>query len=260
LKVVTASSRAALEAEEAGASGLGGLGADDAPFGPPTSLDTARRRRRPRHLERTRRDILEATFDVVSSAGYHGSRIEEICRLAGVSRGAFYHHFASKEAAIVALIERNLDQLLEERARIERATVDDRVRMVALELATIMRWVGSGSKVARAYFVEMAGVTEVEALHERLARQFEVHLRETLEPLFRTGELVTSDLATTCRAFVGMTKEAAAAFVLGRVPELGLAIREVVRLALLGVGVRPERADALAEEAAAYHPQWSAAV
>jgi AcrR family transcriptional regulator len=255
LLVVTAASRAALDAEEAGASGFGGLGADVAAHRPPTSLDSARRRR-PRHLERTRQDILEATFAVVSTAGYNGSRIEEICRIAGVSRGAFYHHFASKEAAIVALIEHNLEPLFEEGARIERATVDDRVRMVALELATIMRWVGSGSLIARAYFVEMAGVPEVEALHERLAREFEDHLRESLAPLFRSGELVTSDLATTCRAFVGMTKEAAAAYVLGRVTDLGLAIREVVRLALLGLGVRPNRAVGLATEAAAYRPVW----
>jgi AcrR family transcriptional regulator len=255
---VTASSRAALDAEEAGAPAAGGLGSDAPSLTPPTSLQTARRRR-PRHLERTRRDILEATFEVVSSAGYSGSRIEEICRLAGVSRGAFYHHFASKEAAIVALIERNLEPLFEEGARIERATVDDRVRMVALELAAFMRWVGSGSMVARAYFVEMAGVPEVEALHERLARQFEDHLRDTLEPLFRSGELVTSDLPTTCRAFFGMTKEAAAAFVLGRVAELGLAIREVVRLAMLGLGVTQERADTLAEAAVAYRPRWSVA-
>jgi AcrR family transcriptional regulator len=256
LKGVTASTRAALDAEEAGAPAAGGLDTDASSFAPPTSLETVRRRRRPRHLERTRRDILEATFGVVSSMGYNGSRIEGICRLAGVSRGAFYHHFASKEAAIVALIEDNLEPLFEEGSRIEQATVDDRVRMVALELAIIMRWIGSGSMIARAYFVEMAGVAEVEALHDRLARQFEDHVRDTLEPLFRSGELVTSDLATTCRAFVGMTKEAAAAFVLGRVPELGLAIREVVRLALLGVGVRRERVDALAEEAAAYRPQW----
>jgi AcrR family transcriptional regulator len=257
LKGVTASTRAALDAEETDAPAAAGLlGSDATSLSPPMSLDTARRRRRPRHLERTRQAILEATLDVVSTAGYNGSRIDEICRLAGISRGAFYHHFVSKEAAIVALIEHNLEPLFQEGARIEQATVDDRVRMVALELATFMRWVGSGSMIARAYFVEMAGVAEVEALHDRLAREFEDHLRATLEPLFRSGELVTSDLATTCRAFVGMTKEAAAAFVLGRVPELGLAIREVVRLALLGVGVTPERADALAREAAAYHPQW----
>jgi AcrR family transcriptional regulator len=212
--------------------------------------------RRRRHLERTRQDILEATAQVVGDSGYPGSRIEEICSRAKVSRGAFYHHFPSKEAAIVALIERNLQPLVDEIDRIEADTADDRVRTIALEMAAGMRWVRSGGPVARAYLIEMAGLPEVEDVRDRVEIALQMRMLDHLQPLVACGELTSLDLTSTVRAFVGMLRETAIAWVLGRVADADLSLREVVRLALLGVGVPPERAAILAEEASAYRPSW----
>jgi AcrR family transcriptional regulator len=212
--------------------------------------------RRRRHLERTRQDILTATSEVVTEAGYQGSRIEEICTRAGISRGAFYHHFPSKEAAIVALIERDLSPLLEAHRRIEELTTDDRFRMIALQIAAVMRWVRSGGPVARAYLIDMTGVPEVEGLRERIEGALEAQMFENLEPLAAAGDLTSTDLMSTVRAFAGMTREMAIGWVLGRVADADLALREVVRLAMLGVGVSPARAETLAEEASSYQLSW----
>jgi TetR/AcrR family transcriptional regulator, cholesterol catabolism regulator len=213
-------------------------------------------RRRRRHLERTREDILEATADVVEKFGYQGSRVEEICTRARVSRGAFYHHFPSKEAAVVALIETNLDRLLRESRRIARRAGSDPVRMIALEFAAIMRWVASDTPISRAYFVEMLGVPEADELRERVERQFADQVWVHLEPLFASGELTSKDTGVAFRAFAGMMKETAVAWTLGRVEDLDRAIAEIVRLALLGLGVATERAEALASEASRFRPSW----
>jgi hypothetical protein len=53
-----------------------------------------------------------------------------------------------------------------------------------------------------------------------------------------------------------MTREMAIGWVLGRVADADLALREVVRLAMLGVGVSPARAETLAEEASSYQLSW----
>src|SRR5207237_4252624 len=185
-------------------------------------------------------DTLAATAEVIGEVGYQGSRIEEICSRARISRGAFYHHFPSKEAAIVALIERNVERLLVEADRIERMTGDDRIRMIALEFAAAMRWIGSAGPIARAYFVDMLGVPEVQALQDRIERRYETRVWGRLEPLFESGELRTVDRGTTFRAFAGMTKEVAEAWSVGRLPSLDRAVAEVVRLALLGIGVVAE--------------------
>ncbi|WP_018546903.1 ScbR family autoregulator-binding transcription factor [Streptomyces sp. LaPpAH-108] len=54
---------------------------------------------------RSRRSILEAAADVFGERGYEAASTNEILAKAGLTRGALYHHFPSKEAIAVALVE-----------------------------------------------------------------------------------------------------------------------------------------------------------
>jgi AcrR family transcriptional regulator len=55
--------------------------------------------------EETRTRILEAALRRFANYGYNAASVDEICADAGVSKGAFYHHFASKQAIFLALLE-----------------------------------------------------------------------------------------------------------------------------------------------------------
>ena len=46
--------------------------------------------------------LLTAGFAVIRSKGYAGTTVDELCAAAGVTKGAFFHHFKSKEALGVA--------------------------------------------------------------------------------------------------------------------------------------------------------------
>ncbi len=46
--------------------------------------------------------LLEAAIDVIRAKGYSAARVEDICAAAGLTKGAFFHHFASKEACALA--------------------------------------------------------------------------------------------------------------------------------------------------------------
>ena len=46
--------------------------------------------------------LLDAAVHVIRSKGYSAARVEEICAAAGLTKGAFFHHFASKEDLAVA--------------------------------------------------------------------------------------------------------------------------------------------------------------
>lgn len=46
--------------------------------------------------------LLEAARDLVRAQGFAATSIDQLCRAAGVTKGAFFHHFASKEALGVA--------------------------------------------------------------------------------------------------------------------------------------------------------------
>ncbi len=46
--------------------------------------------------------LLDAAVHVIRTKGYSAARVEDICAEAGLTKGAFFHHFASKEACAIA--------------------------------------------------------------------------------------------------------------------------------------------------------------
>ncbi|MBC8994507.1 helix-turn-helix transcriptional regulator, partial [Micromonospora chalcea] len=58
---------------------------------------TARRRSR-------RDEILEIAVGLFAARGYHGVSMDDIGAAAGVTGPALYHHFAGKEAMLVAAL------------------------------------------------------------------------------------------------------------------------------------------------------------
>ena len=60
----------------------------------------------PQHRsEETRARILDAAVRRFAIAGYDAASVDDICAEAGVSKGAFYHHYPSKQAIFLALMQ-----------------------------------------------------------------------------------------------------------------------------------------------------------
>jgi TetR/AcrR family transcriptional repressor of nem operon len=52
-----------------------------------------------------RSKLLEAALSVIRAKGYSATTVDELCAAAGVTKGAFFHHFKSKDALGVAAAE-----------------------------------------------------------------------------------------------------------------------------------------------------------
>jgi len=66
--------------------------------------------------EETRARILEAAIKQFSVNGYNKASVDNICAQAGVSKGAFYHHFKTKQDVFLALLDgwlQTFDQAIE---------------------------------------------------------------------------------------------------------------------------------------------------
>ena len=89
--------------------------------------------------EETRQRILESAVSCFSESGYDKTGVAKICRTAGISKGAFYHHFATKQALFLELLNHWLEGLDAEILRI-RAEASD-VPTALTRIAAMVRQV-----------------------------------------------------------------------------------------------------------------------
>lgn len=64
---------------------------------------------------RTRESLRQAAFEEMHKSGFRGSDVETILRKAGVTKGALYHHFDSKEALGYAVVDEVIAQIMREK-------------------------------------------------------------------------------------------------------------------------------------------------
>jgi TetR/AcrR family transcriptional repressor of nem operon len=50
----------------------------------------------------SRTRLLDAAMQVIRAQGYSGTTVDDVCSAAGLTKGAFFHHFESKEELAVA--------------------------------------------------------------------------------------------------------------------------------------------------------------
>ncbi|MCJ7513519.1 MAG: TetR/AcrR family transcriptional regulator [Anaerolineales bacterium] len=74
--------------------------------------------------QETHQHILIVAQKLFAAGGYDATGVAEICLQAGVSKGAFYHHFASKHALFLELLDGWLASLDAGFARAERQADD----------------------------------------------------------------------------------------------------------------------------------------
>ncbi|HEY5730917.1 MAG TPA: TetR/AcrR family transcriptional regulator [Anaerolineales bacterium] len=55
--------------------------------------------------EETQTKIMESAIKLFSNSGYNKASVDDICAEAGISKGAFYHHFKSKQKLFLALLD-----------------------------------------------------------------------------------------------------------------------------------------------------------
>jgi AcrR family transcriptional regulator len=105
---------------------------------------------RPARAAATRAALLRAASHAICERGMHGASIDLIAERAGYTKGAFYAHFASKEALFLAMLE---EKLAGDLARLEAAMAGsgdptDEVRQAASEF---LRYVDRDPEWPRLY-------------------------------------------------------------------------------------------------------------
>jgi AcrR family transcriptional regulator len=97
--------------------------------------------------EVTRRKIIDAAVELFNDVGYSNAGLGDIIERAGMTKGALYHHFNSKEALAVAIINDGSDILLRTFRGISRSSAPALESMIHGVLVTVN--LGNTDKLVR---------------------------------------------------------------------------------------------------------------
>lgn len=88
--------------------------------------------------ERNRGLLLDAAESVFAERGYRVATVDDVAKAAGLTKGAVYSHFGSKEALFRAAVRRRFEQRLDAFAKIvdEDTPLANRASLAALDFAS----------------------------------------------------------------------------------------------------------------------------
>ncbi|HEY1739575.1 MAG TPA: helix-turn-helix domain-containing protein [Acidimicrobiia bacterium] len=150
---------------------------------------------------------MDAARALLAERGYAGAGREEIVERAGVTRGAMYHHFASKEALFLAVYEVVERELLDAIA-VSAMQASDPVEMLRLGALAFLD-AAATPEVRRISLLDAPAVIPVEtrrALSERYGLGM---VRETLSAIEADGRLLVGPIDALAPVLLAALHEAA---------------------------------------------------
>ena len=187
----------------------------------------------------TRDRILDAALDVFARKGYHRAIVDDIVRASGTSKGAVYHHFTTKEAVFLALV----DDFAARLAAAVAASIADRSGALAKvegALTAALATFASNEQLARLILLEAVSLGPTyQAKRSEVTDRFAALIRGYLDEAVADGSLAPLDTRVATLAWLGAVNEIVVQWLHGGVPDLVATIPSLTGLLLRSIGARP---------------------
>lgn len=201
--------------------------------GRPAAAGGQRLRRDP---EETRRELIHAARRVLAARGYHGARVSDIARAAGVSVGTFYLHYRTKEDVFVKLVEDTVQRLKSTLDEV-RAHTPEPAAQARAAMETFFRFAGDHRDLFRILFGHEAH------FHEVLRRCRELFVQDAVRNLqtgMREGVFRKGHPELIAQAFIGMALQVVSWWIEREQLPLEVVTEELARFAFHGLLERRE--------------------
>ncbi len=154
----------------------------------------------------TREQLLQAAGKMFARHGYDGTGVAEICAAAGVSKGAFYHHFPSKHAVFnTLLIEwlKVLDQGLAA-ARNDAQTVPETLINMSSMIGPVFQAAGSQLPIFLEFWAQANRDPKVWETTIAPYRRYQDYFTSLVREGIAEGTFFPVDAAVAARAIVAL--------------------------------------------------------
>lgn len=184
----------------------------------------------------TRERILDAALDVFAGKGYHRASVDDIVRAPGTSKGAVYHHFETKEAVFLALVDDFAGRL----AAGVASTIASRhgaLGKVEGALEAALATFADNQRLARLILLEAVSLGPLyEAKRAEVHDRFTALIQGYLDEAVAEGSIPALDTRVATLVWLGSVNEIVVQWLHAGTPDLRATIPELTRLLLRSIG------------------------
>jgi AcrR family transcriptional regulator len=170
--------------------------------------------------------ILDAAVQLFAEYGYHAAPLRDIARIAGIQAASIYHHYPSKQALLVEIMETHMQRLNSSTERI--------IREYTNPLQQLHEVIGNHIRMHTTYKAEFFIIdTEIRSLEGgnrsailSLRHTYDALLQEILHAGMERGIFHHGDVKVTSYAIIAMCTQVAAWFR----PEGRLSVQQVITI------------------------------
>ena len=158
----------------------------------------------PTRRELRRQAIIDTSASVFARGGYHATGINELCAANDLGKGALYHYIGSKEALLVAIHDRVMDEVMLGADRVAEAggSPPGQLAMLGEELLDVIHRYPDHVWVFLHEFPALTG-DRAEQFRER-RRRYERRVEDVLQAGVDSGEFRELQPRLTALAWLGM--------------------------------------------------------
>ncbi len=153
----------------------------------------------------SREEIIEAAIHLFNQNGYHATSMQDVAHAVAIKKPSLYHHFESKEAILLAILESTMDRLIGELDAIVRSERDPAMKLRDA-IMTHVSAIADSPEGAAIFFREDRGLGDAYLAYyidkrDRFERMFRTIVQEGID----RGAFRETDVAITVQAIMGMT-------------------------------------------------------
>jgi len=152
--------------------------------------------------EETRAKIIESAIKLFSTHGFNAASVDDICKDAGISKGAFYHHFETKQALFLALLDgwlQTIDNAIE-------ASKDQTVPETFMQMTTAFPYIfetaGEGLPMFLEFWLQASRDKKIWEASIAPYRRYHKHFTSLIKKGVDEGSFVEVDPELTSRMIV----------------------------------------------------------
>jgi AcrR family transcriptional regulator len=154
--------------------------------------------------EETRSKIIEAAVKLFSTRGFNAASVGDICKEAGISKGAFYHHFESKQALFLALLDGWLQTIDTAIAASKDKTVPETFVQITEAFPYIFATAGEGLPMFLEFWLQASRDDKIWQASILPYRRYHKHFTSLIKKGVDEGSFVEVDPELTARMIVSM--------------------------------------------------------